>query len=152
MSDSEKMNALDFVISVLREHESALDSLIEKLEDALKRLPSAVEEAPSVEKAKPIVKSNVNITCEDWDEFKEASTGAEAVSFRLNNELRLKALLGNIIYNYEESIQRPMGIMGCGIPIKFQPNVEPSNIKRILSKELNVPENRIMRGDIQFPP
>ena len=38
MSDTDKIGALDFVISVLQEHEKALDRIVGRLEKALDRV------------------------------------------------------------------------------------------------------------------
>ncbi len=144
MSDSEKINALDLVITVLKEHEKTLDSLIEKLENALKDFSAVSEKTKAITSAR----HNVEILCEGWNEFREACTGAEAVSFQLDGKLRIKALQGNIIYEYMESAHRHVKIMECGIPVKFQTYLDPAELKRVLSKELNVPENRIIQGKI----
>jgi hypothetical protein len=148
MADSEKMSALDLVIAVLREHEKTLDSLIEKLENTLKN----VSTTQTQEKTKTVTstKRTINFICEEWNEFKKICIGAESISFQWNHELKIKALQGNTIYEYKELIYKHAETMECGIPIKFQPNLDLYEVKRILSKELNVPENRIMRGEIQF--
>jgi hypothetical protein len=153
MYDSEKINALDLVISVLREHEKTLDSLIENLESVLKNF-SATSEKTKTTAAKTIegVKYNVNILCDEWNEFREACTEAEAVSFRLDDKLSIKALQGKITYEYREPIRRHIEIMGCEVPVKFQTHLDPSELRRVLSKELNVPEKRIIQGEISFPP
>jgi hypothetical protein len=152
MSDSEKMNALDFVISVLREHESTLDNLIEKLENALKALSPELREAPSKPQPKTniVAKGRVNILCEDWNEFAQTCTSAEKVSFQINEQLRIKALLNNVLYRYEEPIQSNISTTACGIPMSFQPNIEASVTRKFIAKELNIPEERIIRGDISF--
>jgi hypothetical protein len=147
MFGSEKINALDLVITVLKEHEKTLDSLIEKLEDVLKDFSATSGKT----KNPTSIEYNVNIQCDEWNEFKEACIGAEAVLFRLNDKLSIKALQGRITYEYREPIHRNVEIMGCEVPVKFQTHLDPSELKRVLSKELNVPENRIMQGEIRFP-
>lgn len=158
MSDSEKMSALDFVISVLKEHERTLDSLIEKFDGVLKHIPEAPKRKTKArtapEKTKPValVKSNINVSCEEWDEFKEACMEAEAVSFQLDTELRITALHANIIYDYREPVPNRAESMGCGFPVKFKARLDPSEVSRFLSEELKVPENKIFRGEIRFSP
>jgi len=147
MSDSAKMNALDFVIVALKEHEKTLDSLSNKLEKALKNLSEASG------KTKPRVRSNhnVKIICEEWSEFKDACIGAEAVSFQLEDGLRVQALQDNIIYEYREPIPTRIENMRCGIQVKFQAPLKPFDVKRFFLKELNVQDTGIMQGEIQFP-
>lgn len=147
MSDSEKMNALDFVITVLKEHEKTLDFLIEKLESALKSFPGVSEEAKIVTAAQ----RSINVQCQEWSEFREACVKAEAVSFRIDGDLEIEALQGSVIYEYKEPTNGHIQTMRCGIPVRFQTHLDPCDVRRVLSKELDVPENRIIRGHIQFP-
>lgn len=147
MSDSEKMNALDFVINVLKEHEKTLDLLIEKLENALKSFPGVSEEAKMIAAAK----RSINVQCEEWTEFREAGLKADAISFRIDGDLEIRALQGNVIYEYRESMNGHVKAMECGISVRFKTQVDPSEVRKVLSRELGVPENRILHGHIQFP-
>ncbi|MEM2341529.1 MAG: hypothetical protein QXX94_00500 [Candidatus Bathyarchaeia archaeon] len=156
MSDSEKMNALDFVINVLREHEKNLDALISRLEEILTELSTKgeereIEEKAETKKAPKAIGVPVNIICESWSDFKDACSGAEVITFHQNNALSIKALQGNIIYEYREALPTHLGSLRCGIPVRLQANLDVSEIKKALSKELNVPESRIIKGEIQFP-
>ncbi|MBS7607088.1 MAG: hypothetical protein QW502_03215 [Candidatus Bathyarchaeia archaeon] len=158
MSDSEKMNALDFVINVLREHEKNLDALISKLEELLAGLPTAIAETPEAEekpeearKTPKAAGAPVNIVCESWSDFKEACNGAEIITFHQNGILSVKALQGNIMYEYREALPTQIGSLQCGIPVRLQANLDASEIKKTLSRELSVPENRIIKGEMQFP-
>ncbi len=168
MSDSEKMNALDFVINVLREHEKNLDLLISKLEEIVSELPvaireiSEISEKPKEEKApapaamvceskgEKISKAQVKIICDDWGDFKEACHRAEIIAFHQNETLIIKALQGNIIYEYREFIPIRVENMRCGISVRSQTFLDPAEVKRAIARELNVPENKIIKGEIQF--
>jgi hypothetical protein len=156
MSD-EEMDALDFVINVLREHEKNLDALISRLERILSRLPTVVEKEEIGEKAEEAKKETgaakvpVNILCESWSDFKSACSGAEIIAFNHDGVLSIKALHGNIIYEYREALLGHTGSLQCGVPVKLQTNIDAAEIKRVLSRELKVPENRIIKGEINFP-
>jgi len=157
MSDSEKMNALDFVINVLREHEKNLDALIGRLEEILSGLPTTVAEEEEIEEKAEEAKREakaarvpVNILCESWSDFKDACSGAEIIAFNHNGVLSIKALHGNIIYEYREALPTHAGNLQCGVPVRFQTNLDAAEIKKVLSRELNVPESRIIRGEIHF--
>lgn len=171
MSDSEKMNALDFVINVLREHEKNLDILISKLEEIVSELPvaireiSEISEKPKEEEKAPapapaamvceskgerISKAPVKIICDDWSDFKEACRKAEIIAFHQNETLSIKALQGNIIYEYREMIPIRVENMRCGISVRSQTFLDPLEVKRIIARELNLPENKIIKGEIQF--
>ncbi|MEM2939728.1 MAG: hypothetical protein QXU95_05610, partial [Candidatus Bathyarchaeia archaeon] len=60
------------------------------------------------------------------------------------------ALQGNIIYEYREIVPMRMESLQCGVPVRFQTSLDALEIKRILSRELNVPENKIIKGEIYF--
>jgi len=154
MSESEKIDVLDFVLNVLKEHEKMLDALTEKFEGVLKNLSAVLEglkPTPGSEtKPRAIVKCNINILCEEWGELKEACKRAEVVSFQLDDELRVSALQENIIYEYREAFPKRVESMKCGIPAKFQGSPDQYEVRKFLSRELNVTENKIMKGQMQF--
>jgi len=155
MSDSEKINALDFVINVLREHEKNLDALIGRLEEILSGLPTVAGEkiekrAEEVQKEIKAARVPVNILCENWSDFRDACSGAEVIAFNHDGVLSIKALHGNIIYEYKETLPTHVGSLQCGIPVRLQTNLDVAEIKKALSRELNVPESRIIKGEIHF--
>jgi hypothetical protein len=140
MTNSKKSTTIDFVEAVLKGNEKTLDSLIEKLEGALKNFSQNLENTRNV----IVIKNSVIFLCEEWNEFKKACIGAESLSYRCNDQLRVKALQGNVIYEYKEPISNCTEILGCE-------TWDPNKVKKVLSKELNVPENRIILGEMQFP-
>ena len=149
MTDSERMSALDFIISVLREHEKTLDSLIERLENISLYLDTNKKNNI---RARYERGCNVRILCEEWEEFKELSREAEVFSFHLGNELKIMALHGNRIYEYKEPILTHIGYLKSGIPIRFQAQLDPERIRKFLRKELNISGKKIIHGEIRFSP
>ena len=151
MSDSEKMSALDFVISVLREHEKSLDAIEEKFEKLLSDLSAlAAKKGEKPEGARPSGRSSIHVSCMEWEEFRELCLEPEIVSFQIEDALKIKVLKGNMIYEYSEQIGRHLESLGCGIKVDFQASINPLKVKRFLSRELKVQENKIIHGDIQF--
>ena len=103
---SEALEALDFIINVLKEHEKDLDRLvsqlgiiteslgetgeitgkIEKIEDRITTLQgeitnlikylAAPRESPSYTHGTPVI-----VKCKQWEDFKTMAAGAEAVSY-----------------------------------------------------------------------
>ncbi len=146
MTESEKMSALDFIISVLKEHEKTLDSLIEKFESILQSISAITKR----EEATPKTEGRIKIKCLEWSEFRDASEGAGIVSYQIGDKIKIQALKENVIYEYEETVPRHVGVMECGIKVKFKANLDPLNIKKSLSKELDVPEKQIIRGEVRF--
>lgn len=65
--DSDRMSAIDFVLSVLKEHERKLDFLIERLENAIRTFSVASGKTKTKH-----VKRDIKILCEEWSEFKVA--------------------------------------------------------------------------------
>ena len=151
-SDPEKMSALDFVLSVLKEHEKNLDSIAEKFEkvaNALEKVSGTLEKEEKI----PIARvHNVSILCEDWGELAEACQKPEIVCFQLGDELTVKALKGNVIYEYKEHIRGQAQSLECGIPVTFQTRLDPSKVKRFLSRELEIPIQKIVKGEVNFAP
>ena len=144
--DMSTFNALDFVLSTLKDHEFALDVLIERLEQALKKLSEILEKIDS----SMYTLAGATFSCEEWNEFKEASTGAQAVFYDLSGGLKIKAVKDNIIFEYKEPIQSCTESLRCGIQVRFQANLDPQELKDFLSRELNVPKSRVIRGTVNF--
>lgn len=94
-----KMDAIDLVISVLKDHEKNLDKLIERLTDVLDKR----EEKHPKEKARPIG----TVECEGWQDFKEKGTGSNLVAFHLEaNSLIVEALSEHYLLRYSEDLPR----------------------------------------------
>ncbi|MEM3955667.1 MAG: hypothetical protein QW424_02810 [Candidatus Bathyarchaeia archaeon] len=150
MDDSGKMNTIDFIINVLKEHEKKMDALVSRLERISSVLPTIVGEGKAERAETKVIRAHVNIICDNWNDFKSLCSGAEIVAFNQDaNTLSIKALHENIVYEYRETLPAYAGSLKCGIPLKLQVNIDASETKRILSKELNIPENRIIKGEIQ---
>jgi len=144
MSDSEKVTALDFVINVLREHEKALDSVARRLEEELKDLSDV--------KKGVVSKPSVLFLCIKWSDFKKASKGSEVISFSLNDELEVRALKDNILYEYKEAVLKRTDSMECGLKGNMKLRLDAEEVRKWLAKELKVPSDRVMEGEIRFSP
>ncbi len=98
MSFDEKMDAIDLIINVLREHEKSLDELVSRLEELVSR---AAQEGEGARVERPIIRALVR----EWKEFKERCTGARIASFEVQDKhLRVSALKGGVLHLYEEAI------------------------------------------------
>ncbi|MHA1280584.1 MAG: hypothetical protein ACTSQ8_25790 [Candidatus Helarchaeota archaeon] len=140
-------NALDFVLSTLRDHEFALDVLIERLEQSLKTLSETLEKINS----SMCMLARATFSCEEWNEFKDVCTGAQIVFYNLSGELKIRAVKDNIIYEFKEPIQSRIEKLRCGVPASFQANINPQELKDFLSRELNIPKEKVIRGTVKFP-
>jgi len=95
MSHADKVEVMDFLINVLKDHEKSLDTLISRAEDVIEddQSPRTVSQNP------PPLK----ITLRDWAEFKDRAREAELVCFEMMNSMFLcKVIARNKVYIYKE--------------------------------------------------
>jgi hypothetical protein len=139
---------------VLKQHEKDLDRLITELghtADKLKkigeltdriqltadRLSASLKEISGLERPFfPSSRRPVVATCKQWEDFKSMSTGAETVSFRVDEEantVQIYALKDGWVITY------------CYDFAKGSPHFEKS-LKTWMSKELDVTEDKIFVG------
>jgi hypothetical protein len=95
----DKVDVIDFIINVLREHEKTLDELVGRLEGAFERLPR-VEGAERVEKPPAM-----GIEVRDWEEFRLRCRGAPIVAFEVDGKVfSIYAVKEGLVYNYSEEL------------------------------------------------
>jgi len=152
MTDSERMSALDFIISVLKEHEKTLDSLIGRLENISSRIVLDANKKSGMQQPRQGGGVCVRIVCENWDEFKELAREAEILSFHFDKKLRIMALHGNRIYEYGEPVLAYTGYLKNGIPVRFQAQLDMEEVRKFLLRELNASGKKIIYGKILFSP
>jgi len=118
---SERLDTLDLAIKALREHEKRLNNLVE-------RLKAVVNKVERLEATEPRL---LVVWCKQWRDFLERSKGANLVTFEWTEEkLALSAISNGKIYKYV---------------------FRTKNFKMLLSKELDVPEERVIEGEIIVP-
>jgi len=162
---NEALEALDFIINVLKEHEKDLDRLIgqlgiiteslgetgeitgkfENIEDRISTLQGEItnlikylgtprEAAPS--SCIPPKTSTVNVTCKQWEDFKNLAAEAETVSFLFKEDepsFRADALKNGRIVSYTGEFPQNSRLL-----------------KLWLSKELNVDEDDVFEGALNI--
>ena len=154
---NEALEALDFIINVLKEHEKDLDRLIsqlgiiteslgetgeitgkiENIEDRVSNLQGEMtnlikylavpRESPSYTPGKP-----VNVKCRQWEDFKNLAAGAETISYLFKaseNTFQADALKKGKVVSYTGD---------------FPPNTRL--LKSWLSRELDVAEESVFEG------
>jgi len=154
---NEALEALDFIISVLKEHEKDLDRLIgelgkvtdklgtggematkvERVEERLASIQSEVaslikelsapRELPHVARGPPVI-----VRCKQWEDFKALAVGAETVSFLLKEaekSFQADALKEGRVLTYNGEFPRDVKLL------KFW-----------LARELGVPEDKVFEG------
>jgi len=99
MSFDEKVDVIDLIINVLKEHEKTLDDLISRLEEALSR---GVSITPA--EARP-AKPSITVEVRNWMEFRERCRGSTLAAFDVEEgHFKVSALSGGILYLYEEEM------------------------------------------------
>jgi hypothetical protein len=156
-SKDEALEALDFIINVLKEHEKDLDRLIgqlgiiteslgdtgeisgkiEKIEDRISSLQGEITNlikyigvpkvSPSYGHGPPVI-----VKCRQWEDFKNLAAGAETISY--------------LFKETEKSFQADALKKGRVLSYKGDFPQDTYLLKLWLSKELNVAEEDIFEG------
>ena len=158
---NEALEALDFIINVLKEHEKDLDRLIGQLGIITESLGETGEIPGKIEKIEDhittlqgeitnLVKhvaipqgstsysqgTSMNVKCKKWEDFKNRAANAETVSYLLkeaDNSFQADALINGRIMSYTG---------------EFPQN--SSLLKLWLSKELDVTEEVVFEGALNI--
>ena len=162
-NNNEALEALDFIINVLKEHEKDLDRLINQLGIITENLGQTGEIAGKIEKIENSIstlqseitsleksfsmkrrgspssirsKNPMNILCRKWEDFKNLATGAETVSY---------------VFKVSESSFQAAALKNGEI-VSYSGDYPPNTIllKLWLSKELDVDEGRIFEGVLKI--
>ena len=153
----EALEALDFIISVLKEHEKDLDRLIGELGEVTKRFGetgevsgkidaveerlsslqteisniikfiSSPREAPVYAHGPPVI-----VRCKQWEDFKVLATGAETVSFlfrEAEKTFQADALKGGRVLTYSGEFPQNTRLL-----------------KIWLARELDIAEEKVFEG------
>jgi hypothetical protein len=101
MGYDEKIDVIDFIINVLKEHEKSLDAQVTKLEDIMTsdRTARPYQEPPKG------VSLKVKVTLNKWTEFRERITKPRMLAFTMTNDgFQVSALKDDALYVYQEKI------------------------------------------------
>ena len=161
---NDALEALDFIINVLKEHEKDLDRLISQLgtiteslgdtgeisgkivniEDRIANLQGEItnlikfvgtpKQAPSY--APTPMRTPVTMKCKQWEDFKNMATGAETVSY--------------VFKEAEESFQADALANGKVVSYTGEFPQNSSLLKLWLSRELDIAEEVIFEGNLKI--
>jgi len=100
MGFEERVDVIDLIINVLREHEKTLDGLISKLEEALEAAPAGGEPAPTRGR-----KPAVSVLLRRWADFRERCASASLVAFDVDDKrFSVSAVKDDVLHSYEEAM------------------------------------------------
>jgi len=97
MSHADKVEVMDFLINVLKDHEKSLDTLISRAEYIVedKHVPKEIIQNPP----------GLRISLKEWEEFCDRSIESELVCFDLiDSSFHCYAITKNKVFTYNEDI------------------------------------------------
>jgi len=186
----EKMDVLDIIISILRDHEEELSKLADRFEGACNDIsacrdrisaPVGPLECSKVTRVARLIERVVpkgplvTIECKDWLAFRSMSHGALLAAFEASDDsLVFSSVTDLFVFTYSErstEVGRMMGGMlgnlaelrpearnGDRVPLpRFlsqddfpdcEPVLSPTSVKKWLSVELAVPEEKIVEARV----
>lgn len=103
MSLFDKVEVMDFLINVLKDHEKSLDSLITRAENVL------AENEEKFGEDEASYDSPIKIVLKDWSEFKRRLDNVELVCFDLVDQVfTVSAKTRLKVYEYRERVPEPI--------------------------------------------
>jgi hypothetical protein len=97
----EKIDVIDLIINVLKEHEKTLDELVSRLEEA-QTIPAEVRAPQEPPKQ---VGAAVTAVLKRWTEFTGRCSGAQLVAFDIaDGFFEASAVAGGVVYVYREEV------------------------------------------------
>ena len=100
MGFEDKVDVIDLIINVLKEHEKTLDELVHRLEERVDTAP-VVSEGVRAEAFKP----SVSVLLRRWNEFREHCVGASIIAFDVEGKrFTVSAVKDGILHSYQEEL------------------------------------------------
>ena len=99
MGFDDKVDVIDLIINVLREHEKTLDALIAQLE----RVLAGAAPLPAAEGPTEARRPTVSVLLRGWGEFRERCAGASLTAFDVEDkQFKVSAVKDGVLYSYQE--------------------------------------------------
>jgi hypothetical protein len=173
MSQYDKVEVMDFLINVLKDHEKSLDTLISRAEDVIVENQNRLESKQPGSPESPPHK----IVLKDWQEFRKRLNDVDLVCFDLvNSVFVVSANVGLKIYEYREAVPADAAVkpredshsptyrLSIGLDLFSKDvyddemeegeaqayEIEPQYTRGWLSKELCIHQDYIVCGDIEL--
>jgi len=171
----EKMDVLDILISILREHEETLSRLVERFDAIYNNLSDFEEKASILDRSlerldglrvKNVVGSVglkgplVTVKCKDWLTFRSASQGALLVAFEVaEDQIMFYSVSDLFVFIYSERFPKVETLIDEKVrkwlkryskdgESVYETILSPKSVKRWLSSELGVPEEKVVEGRV----
>jgi len=124
----EKVDVLDLIINVLRDHEEKLSRSIEKFDESHQAMYAFIEKMNLLDRllerleginVKNVVKATgingplAKVKCSDWEAFRAASRGALLVTFEVSEDrVTISSITDLFVFTYSDGIIELMGMIG----------------------------------------
>ena len=149
----DKIDVLDLIISILKDHEKSLSDFIEKMDAFIKEVSvlKKVGEENRISRPRRFTQRDncnvISVGCRRWSDFREVSMGARLVVFEVRDGgLYITSMSNGFIFKHFHKLPGSEAV--TSLPPE---SLDVGNVKRWLSDELKVPENRIVEGHLFEP-
>jgi len=178
-----KIDVLDMLINILKDHEESLSGIVGKLDFFIDNLSSAQKKIKKMDRILQqenlsnivdrldIFVDNLSsvlekisrefafedgrrvavVDCRKWLEFRTVSMGASFVAFETDvwNVFSVTSACRDFIFRYSERLPVSQNdVVPEGSVCHKVLNMDPRSLRRWLSDELKVPEDKIIQGDL----
>lgn len=139
---SEIRSLSDALVSMTKNQNENLSGIVDKLGQILENTNSTSQNGNGL----------VFTQCRKWSEFKEASVGSSLVAFEIDlwNVFSISSTSRHFIFRYSEKL--PLSRKDVTDENSFCHKVltlDPASLRRWLSEELRVPEDKILEGNLR---
>jgi len=101
----EKIDVIDLIINVLKEHEKKLDELVSRLEAQATGAPTKQSKKRKPVESPPTAGASIVAAMRRWTEFAERCSGAGLVAFDVEGGcFKVSAVANGVVYTYSEAI------------------------------------------------
>jgi len=152
----DKIDILDLIISILKDHEESLSNFVDRLEVFIKNLSSLEKKISNLDKIPQPGRSTSEdrrillVECKRWSDFKDINAGASLVAFETeDNALSVSSASRDFIFRYSEKlpdVDDSMTVHSGDSVCRKVSCLNPLGVRRWLSEELRVPEDKIIEG------
>jgi len=159
----EKMDVLDLIISILRDHEETLSKLADRFDAICNGVPDLGQNLSLLERSldrldglqvKSVVGAGglkgplVAVSCKDWQTFRSASQGALMVAFEVLGELLFVSSVSDLfIFTYTESLPEVKKLIDGGKEIRLEDHLEEERFEVLSSKDEDQASDEVLKPE-----
>jgi len=129
------------LVDMVKNHEKNLSDIVDRIDQNLQHKEFTFEDGRQV----------AVVDCRKWLEFRTVSMGASFVAFETDvwNVFSVTSACRDFIFRYSERLPVSQNdVVPEGSVCHKVLNMDPRSLRRWLSDELKVPEDKIIQGDL----